>query len=434
MQDRTKLRSFITSAASLALGLALVGCSTGGGGGDGGDGQTTITVWDYYGAASPITAAAEEFEAQNPDIKVNVESLDWGSMLDKFPVAVSSSAAPDLATLDMTWLPTFASAGLLHDVSQISGGTINDATFDEVYSEGALDAMTYDDTYVTALYDFDAYALFYRADILEEKGLEVPTTWDEWLEVAEAMSEDSDGDGAKDKYTVQIHPDTFHYAQFLYQNGGSFLTEDGSAAAFNDSNGVGALEYMEELLSAGGTYWGPSKGDDSGMTGIKDDSLAMFVNGPYMMGVLKDGAPEQSGEWGIAPTPVGEQQASYLGGTGLAIPTGAENSEAAWEFAQFLLTPENQESLFTIAGAAPATLEGLQMPALTAKDEFFINDEPFAHFQEAMETAQPFPYIAKWDFVADRVGEALEATLTGTSSAADALDKADASTDGELGG
>ena len=118
----------------------------------------------------------------------------------------------------------------------------------------------------------------------------------------------------------------------------------------------------------------------------------------------------------------------------MAIPTGAKNSEAAWEFAQFLLTPESQEKLFTIAGAAPATREGLETPALTAKDEYFVNEQLFTYFKEAMDTAQPFPYIAEWEFIGDRLGEALESTLTGTASAQDTLDKAAASADGELVG
>lgn len=422
----------VSAAAILsAAALLITGCSSGGSG-PSADEQQTIVVWDYYGSASPITAVVPEFEKNHKNITVKVEALDWDSMLDKFPVAVSSGNAPDLATLDMTWLPTFASGGLLSDVGSASNKTINGDAFANVYNEGALKAMQYDGKYVAAMYDFDAYCLYYRSDILKAKGLSVPTTWDEWLTTAKAMAEDSDGNGTPDKYAVQILPDAFHFAQLLHQDGGDFLNKDQTKAAFNGDSGIRALTYMKSLLDAGGIYWGASQGDSSGMPGIKDERIGMFINGPYMMGVLKDGAPELSGKWAVAPAPQGKQQGSYLGGTGLVIPTGAKHSKAAWEFAQFLLTPENQEKVYTAGGAAPATIKGLAMPALTAADPYFGGQTPFIYFEDAMKTATPFPYISKWNFVGDRVTEALESALLGKASPQEALDKSAKAVDGEL--
>ncbi len=44
--------------------------------------------------------------------------------------------------------------------------------------------------------------LWYREDLLEEKGLGVPRTWDEWMDVVEATTEDADGDGVIDRWGV----------------------------------------------------------------------------------------------------------------------------------------------------------------------------------------------------------------------------------------
>ncbi len=421
----------VAAAMLAATAVTVSGCSSGGGG-VGADQDQTIVVWDYYGSASPITAAVPEFEKTHKNIKVQVEALDWDSMLDKFPVAVSSGAAPDLVTADMTWLPTFASGGLLSDLAPVSHDTINGKAFSDVYNAGALEAMKYKGTFVAAMYDFDAYCLYYRSDVLKAKGLTVPTTWDEFLRTVGSMAEDTNGDGTFDKYALQVLPDTFHFAQLLAQNGGRFLNEDDTVAEFNSDAGVGALAYMQKLLDAGGIYWGPSEGDSTGMPGIKDERIGMFINGPYMMGVIKDGAPEQSGKWAVAPAPVGKQQGSYLGGTGLVIPTGAKHAAAAWEFAQFLLSPKNQEAVFTVAGAAPATIAGLAMPALSEPDPFFGGEVPFKDFEAAMESATPFPYVAQWESIGQKVTDALETALLGKASPKDALDAAAKSADSEL--
>ncbi len=432
MNTKTRSRLLLATALLGTTTLAISGCSSGTSNGPSPDAEQTLVVWDYYGSASPIRAVVPEFESLHPNITVKIESVDWDSMLDKFPVAVSSGNAPDLVTLDMTWLPTYASGGLLQDLSSVSNGEVNGEKFSDVYNAGALNAMTYDGKYVAAMYDFDAYCLYYRSDVLADKGLSVPTTWDEFIATAEQMAEDTNGDGSADKYAVQILPDAFHYAQLLSQNGGTFLNPDQTQAAFNDEAGVGALAFMKDLLGAGGIYWGVSEGDSSGMPGIKDSRIGMFLNGPYMMGVMEEGAPEMTGQWAVAPAPEGKQQGSYLGGTGLVIPTGAKNANAAWELAQFLLTPENQEKVFTAGGAAPATVNGLMMPALTKPDPYFGGETPFQCFEAAMKTATPFPYIAEWDYVSDQVITALETALLDKASPQAALDEAAKSVDSEI--
>jgi ABC-type glycerol-3-phosphate transport system substrate-binding protein len=384
----------------------------------------TITVWDYYGEATPIKPAIEGFQEEYPWITVKYEALDWDSMNEKFAVGVAAGAAPDVATLDMTWIPTLASNGVLEDLSTISGGMLNGAPIAEQFNAGADEAMHYDGTYVTMLFDFDAYALYYRADLFEKKGIAVPTTWDELRAAAKTLAEDTNGDGKLDKNLYQVWPDTFHYSQFLFQNGGAILTEDLTAAAFNSQEGVSALEFNTSFIDDGsGIYWGPDQGDQ--MAGFKDGTLAMFQNGPYMMGVLKSGAPEMAGMWKVATAPFSKQPGSYLGGTGLGIPVAAAHKDAAWLFVSYMLRPEQQIGVYTYAGAAPATTAALDSPELTKADPYFGGDAPFAVFLDAMKTATHFPYVQSWaEIQTPTMDDAVAATLLGQGSAKDALDAA----------
>ncbi|MBN9605755.1 MAG: sugar ABC transporter substrate-binding protein [Actinomycetales bacterium] len=422
-------RRVLASTLGLALGaVALAGCSAGGASDD------TVVVWDYYGQSTPLKAAIAAFEAANPDVIVDYQAFDYDTLQEKFSVAVSSGTGPDLATVDMTWLPAFASKGLLADLDPISGGQLNGASIESQYSEGAYRAMRYDDATIAALYDFDAYALYYRKDILDQKHLSVPTTWDELVEVASAMAEDDNGDGTPDKYAFQLLPDSFHYVQLLLQNGGEVL-DDSGAVAFDSPAGVGALDFEKRLLDSGGAlFWGPSEGDSSGLPGIQDERIGMFLNGPYMMGVLKDGAPDESGEWAVAPAPFSTRPGSYLGGTGLVIPTNSAHQSAAWRLAQFLLQPEQQLGVYTEAGAAPATDAALQLPELQAADPYFGGQAPFSIFQDAMATATPFPYVAAWPQIDQALSDASTAVLIGQSDSADALAQAADTARSALGG
>jgi len=151
--------------AVVILAVVTTACTGGGGGAtptaSGGSHQpVTITVWDYYGKATPFQdSVIKGFEAQYPWITVDHQELGYEATQNKFTVAVSGGTPPDVATMDMTWLPTFASNGLFADLGRLSGGQLNGQPIDDQYTPGALEAMKYQGTYITMMSDFDAYAL-----------------------------------------------------------------------------------------------------------------------------------------------------------------------------------------------------------------------------------------------------------------------------------
>ena len=428
-------RSLAVLAVVTFLGAA---CTNGGGtpsntSSSGSHQPVTITVWDYYGTATPFSKdVIQQFEQQYPWITVDLQSVGYNADHDKFTVSVSGGAPPDLATLDMTWIPTFASNGLFANISELSGGQINGKPIAQTYSKGALDAMTYNGTYVTALMDFDAYALYYRADQFKADGIQPPKTWDEMKAAAAKLAQDTNGDGKCDKYCFEIAGnDCFHWCQFLFQNGGSILNSANTAAAFNDEAGLSAMEYYKSFLDAGtGYYWGTDQGDP--MAGIKDGRIGMFQDGPYFMGLLKDGAPELKGDWAVAPAPISKEPGSYLGGTGLCIPVNAKHPQEAWLFAQYMLQLPQQLLLYKLAGAAPATADALASPQLRKPDPYFGGQAPFPIFQQAMGTATHFPYVKEWDSIDSDISNMVESVMIDKATPQEALTEGAKEVNGEF--
>lgn len=423
--------------ATLALSALLVAACTSGDGesestASGGSHQpVTITVQDYYGASTPMKPVIKSFEEAYPWITVKYEAVDWDTLHEKFTVEVSSGDAPDVATLDMTWIPTFASNGLLANLSEVSGGDMNGTPIADQYTAGGVEAMTYADNIVTMLFDFDVYALYYRTDIFQQRGVEVPKTWDEWQAAAKQVAEDTNGDGQCDKYCLEVDGETFHWSQFLYQNGGSILNSDNTQAAFNSPQGVQAVDFYKSFIDDGtGILWGPSQGDRQ--NGIKDGRIGMFTDGPYYMGIMKSGAPEMAGKWGVALAPYSTQPGSYLGGTGLSIPVNAEHPQEAWDFISFMLRPENATKIFTIAGAAPGLTAALQSKAVDKPDPFFSDQNTLPVFLEAMSTATHFPYVPSWDEIQSTMDNGLQTAFLGKAPPQEALDDAAAKVNDEL--
>ncbi len=398
----------------LILSIILSGCGTGQPAA--GNEKVTLTVWDYYGEATPIKPLLEGFMKENPDITVQYEALDWDTTLEKLNVVLTAGTPPDVVTTDMTWLPKFAALGAFTDLSTLSGGKLNGVAWDQAYTPGALEAITFNDQIVAALYDFDVYALYYRADLFEQKGLQVPTTWDELMDVSQKLAEG-------DKYLYQWLPETFHGSQWIYENGGDLLSADNKTVMFNSPEAVKAIQvYVDMLTDGSAIYWGADQGER--IQGIKDGRIAMYSDGPYNMGIMKSAAPEMSGLWRIAIHPYGKQPGSYLGGTGLVIPAQSKHQEAAWKFIEYAMRVENQIGVYTYAGAAPALTAALESPEVNVADPYFGGQKTFDVFLEAMKTAKHFPYVRQWSDIDVAFSTAMEQIGLGQKSVTDALDEA----------
>jgi multiple sugar transport system substrate-binding protein len=380
------------------------------------DENVTITVWDYYGEATPIKPLIEGFQEENPNITVQYEALDWDSTLEKLNVVLTGGTPPDVVTVDMTWLPKFAALGAFTDLKALSGGKLNGAAWDQAYTPGGLEAITYNDQIVAALYDFDVYALYYRADLLEQKGLQVPKTWDELKDVSAKLAEG-------EMYLYQWLPETFHGSQWIYENGGDLLSPDNKTVVFNSPEAVEAIQvYLDLLTDKSAIYWGADQGER--IQGIKDGRIAMFSDGPYNMGIMKSAAPEMAGQWRVAVHPYGKQPGSYLGGTGLVIPAQSKQKDAAWKFIEYAMRLENQIGVYTYAGAAPALTAALESDEVNAADPYFGGQKPFEVFLEAMKTAKHFPYVRQWSDIDVAFSTAMEQIGLGQKPVQEALDEA----------
>lgn len=380
------------------------------------DEPVTITVWDYYGEATPIKPLIDGFQKENPNITVQYEALDWDTTQEKLNVVLTGGTPPDVVTADMTWLPKFASLGAFADLKPLSDGKLNGVPFEQAYTPGGLEAITFDNKIVAALYDFDVYALYYRADLFAAKGLTPPTTWNELMDVASKLAEG-------DKYLYEYDAETFHGSQWIYENGGSLMNADNTAITFNSPEAVEAITFYDSLLTNNvGINWTPDQGER--LQGVKDGRIAMFSDGPYYMGILKSGAPEMSGQWAVAAHPFSKTAGSYLGGTGLVIPAASTHQAAAWKFIEYAMRVENQVGVYKNAGAAPALTAALESPEVNVADPYFGGQKAFAVFLETMKTAHHFPYVRQWSDIDAAFTTALQEIALGQKPVQQALDDA----------
>lgn len=169
-----------TAAAGALVATALAACA----GGDDGDGRVQIEFFQFKGeAVETFDGLIAQFEDEHPNIDIlqnNVPSADAA-----LRTRLVKNDVPEVMTLNGNGATygDLANAGIFRD---FTGDPALDATTEasqEVLNDlGQIPGETNGVPYAT-----NADGIIYNKDVFEELGLEVPTTWDELIAVAEAV-------------------------------------------------------------------------------------------------------------------------------------------------------------------------------------------------------------------------------------------------------
>jgi multiple sugar transport system substrate-binding protein len=390
--------------------------------------QVEITIWDFYGDTTPIKPLIPLFEKENPGIKVKFEEVGWDGFWQKLPIAISSGEVPDVVTTGLMWAPEYKVSGAYLDVMPLSKGVINGKKFEEVMPKGMLDAARDGDKVYGVPFDFDAYALYYRADLFEAAGIkEIPGTWDDLAKAFKKVS-----DPAKGVYGGTFDASWNAWDPYLYAFGGQYVDESGKAV-FNSPEAVASLKFVQQMIADKSVMFQSADTGDA-TTLVKSGQIASFANGPYMMGVLRTSAPELSGKWKVAKLPTQNGKfGTHIGGVHLSIMAKSKHPAEAWKFVEFLARTDSEISVWKTSGAAPAQLDALASADVTAPDPYFSNQAAITIFKETVNAGRPNPTIKEWTKVSTIVSDALAKIFVGNEDVQKTLDAAVAAANKELG-
>jgi multiple sugar transport system substrate-binding protein len=171
-----------TVAVLATTALITSGCSADAGSGSGGgSGPVELTYWAW---APNLDKVVDIWNEKNPDIHVTVNKQDGGDpAVTKLLTAIKAgSGAPDLMQAEYQKIPTLVSADALADISD-GAGDLEDHFAGGVWSSVTLGG----DALYAVPQDTGPMMFYYREDILKQFGLSVPTTWEEYADVARKL-------------------------------------------------------------------------------------------------------------------------------------------------------------------------------------------------------------------------------------------------------
>lgn len=374
----------------------------------------TINFWHHYSAQSAenetlMNDLIPKFESENPGIKVNAVSHEWAELHDKILVSASSQSLPDVARLDIAWLPEFQQMGVLvaldqemPDFSEVAGTLL----------DSALSTANIGGSYYALPLNTNSKILFYNTAMLEAAGVEVPTTMDEWVEAVRKLS-GTNANGQQIWGWNEPALSGWNICPFIWSFGGSLTNEEQTAATgyINSPETVKAVETFAMLVQEG-ALTGFNSGDIPMTDGFGTGRYAMMLEGPWKTAELAGAYPDVA--YGTAYMPAGEGGSiSVLGGEDIAMFNTA-NREAAWKFMQFM-TGEYAETAMAKCGQIPVNKAALESDTVKNAD--------YAPFIQAIETAKARPTVAAWSEMDNELTNAMTAVANGEKTAQEAMDE-----------
>ncbi|WP_166349596.1 ABC transporter substrate-binding protein [Phytoactinopolyspora limicola] len=371
-----------------------------------------VTFWSYpIGDANTDqywTPVVARFNEQYPDIDVEVIVQPWDGREEQLNTSLAGGLAPDVAYFNPDFIPKFVEQGVLESVSDVIADDVDD------FREPAVAAMSYNDELYGVPLLMSVSSVICFQNVLDEAGVDCPTTWDEALEIAPIVKDAG-------YYATQYSGTTslnHSFYPFLLQAGGEVLNSEGQAA-FNGPEGVAALSFLKEMAE---NDYLPQQSlttqEDFEQTPAGRSEVAFLVDG-FVATVSRFVDPENIV---VSPPLSGAQPANFGTVGGLSIFNTSDNIDAAKLWVKFLTSPEEMESFNRDAhfSAARASITGIFDDPLMIEQEKYL---------DTVWSGVVHPQARE---IIDLLKPHLQAALLGRTSPQDALDAAAAEVDGML--
>jgi multiple sugar transport system substrate-binding protein len=374
------------------------------------EGVVRVTVAYYSAETGPyFERMATEFEAANPGTDIQIEVVNWDNMQQKLTTDISGGTNSDLALIGTRWLVEYVQSDLVEPLDPYMDDAFRERFIGTFLSPGQIDATTYGLPIAAS-----ARAMFYNKTLLEAAGVEPPTTWDEVVSVAEAVT--ATGAYGYGMQGSEIETDVYFYYPF-WSFGGELLTADGMSGV-NTEAGLQALTLYTDMINNGLTQPEPTASSREDVQDLfKQGRVAMMITAPFLASQIRDEAPDL--QYGVIPVPSGTTQATYAVTDSIIMFRNSENKEMAWAFLDYIFTAQPRIDFTQQEGFLPTTVA-------EASDPYFADNAELKVFVDLLPGAKFAPLIANWEGMAAAVSRHLQAAYLGDADPATALAAAEA--------
>lgn len=313
---------------------------------------TTVTLSGWQ--SNPIEQqllrqVLADFQAKHPLLKVKYEVIS-DQYMDVIKTRLVADAAADVFFLDSAEAPLLMSRGVLEPLESYITEDFEVADFEAKL----LNVFKHQGRIYGFPKDFSTLALFYNKQAFQAAGLTAPPkTWSEFLQYAEKLTVDQDGDGKIDQYGFGLAPELSRQ-QFMIKAFGGSLTDSKGYAAFASPSAIKGLELIVDQYRQDKTAVLPSDvGTSAGAEMFGQGKVAMVIEGNWAIPYLNETFPQL--QFGTVEVPtVNRQPGAMVYTVAYVMNQQAKHKQAAWELLSYLTGKEGMKA-WTSKGLALPT-------------------------------------------------------------------------------
>ena len=366
-----------------------------------------------------LLSVIEEFEELHPNVTIEPIAVAMNDLYTTLLTMATSGDLPDVFTMQDAYMAKAVEMGMVQDMTDLLGEEWLAGTMPV-----AIEGCKVDDTLVFMPWQNNTLAMIYRKDLFEEKNLEIPETWDQFIEAAKALTEDLDGDGKIDRYGATFCGTRNDSAESRFQTlamtFGGWLVKEENGEMVTQVDSPEFKEAMKFFINAAVNEGimpdgFVETGYSEAYTLCAADQACMFFGASNVFGAMFKANPDMKDKWSSFPMPHAEglDPITSFGTLGMSISSTSEHPEMAAEFLKFLTNKENSIAWSEATGRLPCQIEAL--------NEIINGNDLYKGFADSSDFAVLLPTFAGTAELRDICGECWQSVIAEGVSLDDAL-------------
>ena len=375
---------------------------------------TDLVVWHAY--RGDEKAAFEKvvgmYNAGQKDVVVKTLAVPYDAYADKITASVPRGKGPDVFIFAQDRLGGWVEAGQ----------TIEPIDFfvdDKVTAQlvpGMMPAMTYRDTIYGLPLNYKSIAMIYNTALVKTP----PKTTGELVKLAKGMTDASTG-----RFGLAYEYSNYFFHAALMNAYGGQVFAPGPTPVIDSPQNIAAVKTMLKWYKQDGIL--PADPSSTLIASLFNDGKAAIVfSGPWFLGEVQDKV-----KYAIAPLPTvdeagGKPMKPWLTVEGVYVSAGSTHKEAAYAFAEYLVSKD---------AALILALEGGQLPTNKAaySDPRVMKNPTLQGFRKQLDTAVPMPNYAEMTLMWSPVTTAMSKIVKGSATPGAALKEAQETVKANIG-
>lgn len=315
----------------------------------------TYTTWGSTNELEAQTKAVEEFEKNNPNIKVKLQHIptDYDT---KLATMIAGNTAPDVALMYKTTALSWADEGKIYNISSLLEN--DDEISEDTYIDGSF-IHTDPETTIGITPCQEIFGLYYNIDAFEEAGIELPPTtsdeawsWDEFVEVCKKLTIDYNGKNATEEgfdpeniKQFGINMPSSIWQTLLNLNEVKIVNDDGTDSNLTDPLVIDTVQKLADLAIKYHVAPSPSQSKTlpANAVSLQSRKIAMVWDGQWLQLDLANA----NVNYDVGILPKMKTNTNTLFGEVMSIFESTDHPEEAWKFLKWMTSGEGTKDLIT---------------------------------------------------------------------------------------